>query len=367
MPWLPGYARVILDGYVAGQPFSLCPRQILHQQVARLAERGWTLNAGPEPEFFLLEESNGKFDSETGDRLDKPSYDTKSLLRRSRFLEKLSTSLDACGLQVFQIDHEDANGQFEINYHYADALKAADNFMLFKMAAQHIAEEEGLLFSMMPKPFAERPGSGLHFHLSVTDIDGKAIFSAEDDSDQTGLGLSPLAYQFLAGLLQHAPALTAFCAPTVNSYKRLMCGESLSGTSWAPAFIGYGDNNRTTVARIVSQRIEWRLADSAANPYLALAAVIAAGLDGIERALNPGPAVNRDIYQMTSEERSELGLHALPQNLGLANDALRRDQLLSQALGLDFIHEFLRLKNAEWVEYSQHVSSWETARYLNRF
>ncbi|NRR29184.1 type III glutamate--ammonia ligase [Oxalobacteraceae bacterium] len=365
MPWLPGYARVALDGHVAGQPFEVCPRQILRRQVARLAQRGWTLNAGLEPEFFLLQRGPNGYDAEPGDTLEKPSYDSKSLLRRRSFLEKLTASLDACGLGVFQIDHEDATGQFEVNYRYADALKAADNFMLFKMAAHHIAEEEGMLFSMMPKPFADRPGSGLHFHLSLADEAGKPVFPA--DQDARGLGMSALAYHFMAGLLHHAPALTALCAPTVNSYKRLMCGQSLSGTSWAPAFIGYGNNNRTTVARVVYQRIEWRLPDSSANPYLALAGVIAAGLDGIDRKLDAGDPVNLDVYEMSDAERTALGLEILPQNLGVATAALKADTVLGEALGTAFVDEFVALKSAEWIEYSQQVSAWETARYLERF
>lgn len=367
MPWLPGYARVVLDGYVAGQPFDVCPRQILRRQVERLAQRGWTLNAGLEPEFFLLQKGANGYDAEPGDTLEKPSYDTKSLLRRRDFLSRLSSGLNACGLDVFQIDHEDASGQFEVNYRYADALKAADNFMLFKMAAHHIAEEQGMLFSMMPKPYADRPGSGLHFHLSLADQAGKALFSSDGEADMHGLGLSPLAYHFMAGLLHHAPALTALCAPTVNSYKRLMCGTSLSGTSWAPAYIGYGDNNRTTVARVVYQRIEWRLPDSSANPYLALAGVIAAGLDGVDRALQAPAPVNQDIYEMPHQRRAELALRTLPQNLGQAVEALRFDDILGASLGQTFIAEFAALKAAEWLEYSQHVSSWETARYLDRF
>jgi glutamine synthetase len=252
------------------------------------------------------------------------------LLRRRAFLDKLTTSLDQCGLGVFQIDHEDATGQFEVNYNYTDALKAADNFMLFKMAAHHIAEEEGMLFSMMPKPFADRPGSGLHFHLSLADAGGKPVFALDDGVEQGGrdLGLSPLAYHFMAGLLRHAPALTALCAPAVNSYKRLMCGQSLSGTSWAPAFIGYGDNNRTLVARVVYQRIEWRLPDSSANPYLALAGVIAAGLDGIENKLEAADPVNQDVYDLSDAQRAERGLKMLPQNLGEAVAALKADTVL---------------------------------------
>lgn len=365
MPWMPGYARVALDGHVAGEPFDVCPRQVLRKQVARLAAHGWTLNAGLEPEFFLLQKSADGYDAEAADTLEKPSYDTKSLLRRRSFLDKLTASLDQCGLGVFQIDHEDATGQFEVNYKYADALKAADNFMLFKMAAHHIAEEEGLLFSMMPKPFADRPGSGLHFHLSLADAEGNPVFAADEDG--RGLGLSPLAYHFMAGLLRHAPALTALCTPTVNSYKRLMCGKSLSGTSWAPAFIGYGDNNRTVVARVVYQRIEWRLPDSSANPYLALAGVIAAGLDGIDNKLEAADPVNHDVYEMSDAQRAELDLKLLPQNLGEAAAALKADTVLAAALGHDFIKEFVALKGAEWIEYSQHVSAWETARYLDRF
>lgn len=365
MAWMPGYARVVLDGYVGGEPFDLCPRQILRKQVSRLEQRGWALNAGLEPEFFLLSRSGNKVDSEPGDLLEKPSYDTKSLLRRSRFLEKLTAALEASGLDVFQIDHEDATGQFEVNYHYADALRAADNFMLFKMAAHSIAEEESMVFSMMPKPFPDRPGSGLHFHLSIDDQTGQALFAS--DMDLSDLKLSSLAYWFIGGLLHHAPGLSALCAPTVNSYKRLLCGESLSGTSWAPATIAYGDNNRTTLVRVTQQRIEWRLPDSAANPYLVLAAVIAAGLDGIDRAVDPGPPVNRDLYEMQAVERDALGLSILPQNLSVAAAELKANSTLVNALGDSFVTEYVALKNAEWVEYSRQVSAWELSRYLDRF
>lgn len=402
MPWLPGYARVVLNGYVAGKPFANCPRQILRKQVVRLHERGWTLNCGLEPEFFLLQKSCSAKDSanenvrsgtngcsgnmagaanlrgghaagfvanhvpDPGDNLPKPSYDLKSLLRQRAFIEQLTQSLNACGLDVFQIDHEDASGQYEINYHYADALLAADRLMLFKIAARHIAEEQNLLFSMMPKPFANKPGSGLHFHLSLADAAGTQLMEGgQGGDDPYGLGLSRTGYQFLAGLLAHAPALTALCAPTVNSYKRLLCAESLSGTSWAPSTIAYGDNNRTTVARVVAQRIEWRLPDSAANPYLALAGVIAAGLDGIERELDPGAPLNQDVYEMTAQARQHLPL--LPQNLGLACDALAADSIMANALGHSFVGQFVQLKRAEWAEYSQQVSQWEWDRYLDWF
>lgn len=360
MPWLPGYARVVLNGYVGGEEFALCPRQILRKQVARLEAQGWTLQAGLEPEFFLLD-ANGEAPRE--DSLSKPSYDYQNLLRRRAFIEEIVSALNICGLQVFQIDHEDAPGQYEINYRYADALRAADNLMLFKIAAQHIAEKQGLLFSMMPKPFADRPGSGLHFHLSLTDDKQNNLLpTANGGTDRYQQGLSALGYHFLGGLLHHAPALTAFCAPCVNSYKRLLCAPSLSGTSWAPATIGWGNNNRTTVARVVYQRIEWRLPDSAANPYLALAAVIAAGLDGITRQLDPGAPRAEDLYQV-----QDGNVPLLPQNLDQACNALAADDILQEAMGAEFCAEFLRLKRAEWIEYSQQISSWERQEYLRKF
>ncbi|WP_338847509.1 type III glutamate--ammonia ligase [Massilia sp. W12] len=369
MPWLPGYARVVLDGFVDAQPFALCPRQILRTQSARLAEQGFTLQAGLEPEFFLLtQDAQGHLHSAPGDNLSKPSYDSQSLLAQRDFLHALGQGLDACGFGVFQYDHEDAGGQYEVNYGYAPALTAADRLLLFKIAAQHLAQERGMIFSMMPKPFAERPGSGLHFHLSLTDASGSERNRlGPGEADWHGQGMSRLGYHFLAGLLQHAPALAAFCAPTVNSYKRLLCADSLSGTSWAPATIAWGDNNRTTVARSVAGRIEWRLPDSSANPYLALAAVIAAGLDGVKRQLDPGAPINQDLYQMSADERRLLGVDLLPQTLGQACDALQADSILRQALGVDFCEQFLMLKRAEWAEYCQQVSAWEVGEYLRKF
>ena len=367
MPWLPGHARVVCDGYVAGEPFPLCPRQVLRRQIARLAEHGYTLNAGIEPEFFLLRRTaDGRLvPADDQDKLEKPSYDFKSLSRAQDFIVQLADTLRECGLDVFQIDHEDASSQFEINYRYAEALRAADDLMLFKMAAHAIAERHGYVFSMMPKPFADRPGSGLHFHVSLADKDGGEPMA--DASDAQGQGLSTLGYAFLGGLIAHAPALAAICAPTVNSYKRLVVGESLSGTTWAPAYIAYGFNNRTTLVRTVAGRLEWRIPDASANPYLALAAVIAAGLDGIERQLDPGPAHDEDLYELSATELSQRGISTLPQNLGEAVSAFESDALLRAALGDEFSSEFLRLKRMEWVEFSRAVHEWELQRYADRF
>lgn len=365
VPWQPGYARIACDGHVKGQPWALDTRVVLKQQVARLAERGWTLFTGLEPEFSLLKkDASGKIvPADDSDTLAKPCYDYKGLSRNRQFLETLVEALRQVDVDVYQIDHEDANGQFEINYTYADCLTSADHYLLFKMAASEIAHDLGMVCSFMPKPFANRPGNGMHMHMSIGDGE-RNLFA--DASDAHGLGLSALAYHFLAGILAHAPALAALCAPTVNSYKRLVVGRSLTGATWAPAYISYGDNNRSSMVRIPGGRLELRLPDGACNPYLATAAVIAAGLDGIDRQLDPGAPHNQNLYQLSPEQLHAAGIGILPQNLHEALAALEQDSVLRQALG-PVIDEFLSLKHMEWVEYMRHVSDWEINSYLEFF
>ncbi len=369
LPWMPGYARIVCDGYVAGEPFDACPRQVLRRQVARLAERGWTLHTGIEPEFFLLRHTDRGYEpADPSDRLDKPSYDLRSLPRQGEFLSRLTAGLGACGLDVFQVDHEDAQGQFEINFGHSDVLTSADNLMLFKLAAHALAEQHGSLFSMMPKPFANQPGSGMHFHVSLWEgagDDAHCVF--RDLAGDVHSGASPLARQFIAGVLQHSAALCAIAAPTVNSYKRLVVGETLSGTSWAPAYIAHGPNNRTVLVRTLADRFEWRLPDASANPYLASAALIAAGLDGIARRLDPGPACTDDLFACSIAEIRARGIALLPQSLGEAVDALEASELMRSTFG-DTLHaEFVHLKRAEHIEHARHVSAWELDRYATRF
>lgn len=363
LPWMPGYARIVCNGVVAGEEFGRCARRVLMRQVARLAERGWTLNVGIEPEFFLVhQDAAGRpILSDTADSLEKPSYDLKAMARVRDVLRRMETGLDVCGFDVFQIDHEDASGQFELNYHYSDALQAADRFILFKMAAHHIAEEAGLLFTLMPKPFADRPGSGLHMHLSFSDRDGRAVMADKSDSH----GLSLTGRQCIAGLLAHSPALAALHAPSVNSYKRLVVGRSLSGTTWAPAHIAWGDNNRTTVARVTGGRIEYRLTDGSSNIYVALASAIAAMLDGVEQQLQPPTPIDEDLYEWPHARFVERGVATLPQTLGQALDALEADTTLAAAIGADFIDEFLNTKRPEWIDYCRSVSDWEYQRNLS--
>ncbi len=364
LPWLPGVARIVGDGYVDGQAFESCPRQVLRRALARLAGHGWTLRTGIEPEFFLLRQGDAGswLPADPRDRLDKPSYDLKSLPRQIGFLHALHEALSACGLDVLQIDHEDAHGQYEVNFAHDEALASCDHLMLFKLAAHTLAEERGMVFSMMPKPFANQPGSGLHFHVSLWQ-GGECIFSP-GPGDST---LSPLGRQFVAGVLAHAPALCALAAPTVNSYKRLTVGESLSGTTWAPAYIAHGPNNRTALVRTLPGRFEWRLPDASANPYLATAALVAAGLDGISGGLEAGPECTADLFDWPLARIREQGIGLLPQSLEQALDALAADSVVCDALGGALAAEFVRLKRAEWTDFARHVSAWELDRYATAF
>jgi glutamine synthetase len=353
LPWLPGVARIVGDGFVDGQPFDACPRQVLKRALARLAAAGLTLKTGIEPEFFLLKKINGQWlPADDADRLDKPSYDLKSLPRQAGFLHALIAALTAAGLDVLQIDHEDAHGQYEVNFAYDLALASCDHLMLFKQAAHALAEERGMVFSMMAKPFANQPGSGLHFHASLW---------------REGALADGVGRHFIGGVLAHAAALCALAAPTVNSYKRLVVGESLSGTTWAPAYVAHGPNNRTALVRTLPGRFEWRLPDASANPYLATAALVAAGLDGIERRLDPGPATTDDLFQLSLSEIRARGIPVLPQSLAEACDALEADEVVCGALGGTLTSEFLHAKRAEALAYARHVSAWELDRYAAAF
>jgi glutamine synthetase len=367
VPWMPGFARLACDGYVHGKPYEYCSRVVLKRQLDALAKRGLTLYTGIEPEFMLLKRlpDGSLAPVDDTDILDKPCYDYKGLARSGAFLERVVAAVREVGLDVYQIDHEDANGQFEVNFTYGDALTTADRYIFFKMAASEIAKSMGMIASFMPKPFSNRTGTGAHFHVSIGNSKVKNLF--HDDKDKNGLGLSQMAYHFLGGLLAHARALTAIVAPSVNSYKRLVVGRALSGATWAPAYITYGDNNRTACVRIPYGRLELRLPDGSCNPYLASAAILAAGLDGVERKLDPGKPINDNLYDWPAEKLRRAGVRLLPQTLTEALDEFEKDKVLRAALGENLSAEFLTLKRMEWVEYSRHVSDWERDRYVEFF
>ncbi|MBX3608915.1 MAG: type III glutamate--ammonia ligase [Hydrogenophaga sp.] len=362
LPFMPGVAHAVCDGFAGGEPLASDPRQVLKRQVDRLAARGWTLWVGIEPEFFLLRRGDGGrwVVADAQDTLAKPSYDLRAIGRNLGFLDEMRQTLSALGFGLQQMDHEDACGQYEINYRHDAALAAADRYQLFKLSAHAVAERHGLQFSTMPKPLAGAPGSGLHFHLSLTDAHGLPLMA-----DGAGaLGLSETGWRFAAGLLAHADALAAVCAPTVNSYKRLAASRSASGTTWSPVWKAIGYNNRTCLLRAVAGRLEWRLPDPSCNVYLALAATLAAGLDGMDAGLTAPTPCDDDLY-----ERHAAGLPVpdrLPRDLHDALLALQSDAVVTGALGEDATREFVQLKAAEWAAFHAQVSDWELQQYAAR-
>ncbi len=362
---MPGVVHAVCDGFAGKEPLATCSRQMLKRVLTQLDARGWTLNVGIEPEFFLLKrDTQNKWQvADEHDNLDKPSYDLKSIYRNFAFLDEMRATLQALQFKVMQIDHEDAPGQYEVNYEYADALNAADDYMRFKMAAHAVAQKHGTTFSCMPKPLPNAPGSGLHFHLSITDKNGKAIFSNTSDA----LGLSQEGYQFTAGLLKHADALAALCAPTTNSYKRLAVSKSASGTTWSPVWKSYGDNNRTTLVRTVDGRLEWRMPDPACNVYAAIAGVCAAGLLGMDKNYAVPAAFNGDLYELSDAERDNLGMQRLPTSLDKALDALHSDVALREAVGVEFCEEYLKVKRLDCADPLSGDAHWELQRYADMF
>ena len=363
LPFMPGVAHAVCDGFAGGEALDTCSRQMLKSVLQKIKDRGWTLWVGIEPEFFLLKKGHGgRWQvADAQDQLDKPSYDLKAIHRNAGFIEEMRSTLTQLGFELQQIDHEDACGQYEINYKFDDALAAADRYMLFKLTAHVIAEKHGMVFSCMPKPVATAPGSGLHFHLSITDAQGQAIFA----DPSAPLGLSPKGHQFAAGLLHHADALSALCAPTVNSYKRLASSSSASGTTWSPVWKSYGDNNRTCVVRTVAGRIEWRLPDPSCNVYAAIAGTLAAGLSGMDGAMVPPAPCDEDLYERRANGQEMPA--RLPRNLDEAISSLDADTVLCTAVGSAFCQQFIQLKRAEWDAFSLQVSDWELRRYADAF
>ncbi|MBI2877659.1 MAG: type III glutamate--ammonia ligase, partial [Candidatus Tectomicrobia bacterium] len=273
----------------------------------------------------------------------------------------------ALGWDVYQSDHEDANGQFEINFRYAGALTTADRYTYLKMMTSQVGKRHGVIATHMAKPFANRTGSGAHFHFHLADArTGENLFL--DAKDPRGLGQSRLAYHFLGGCIRHARALTAVLAPTVNCYKRLILTGSASGFTWVPAFISYGGNNRTQMFRTPGPgRFECRTVSAACNPYLALAALLVAGLDGIRNEIDPGDPVHLNMYALTPADIQRMGIATVPQSLPEALACLERDEVILSALGEPLAQEFLAVKRDEWTKYHNVVTQWEVDRYLQLF
>ncbi|MFD1625647.1 type III glutamate--ammonia ligase [Azospirillum griseum] len=357
LPWKPEVAWVAADLWMGGQPIEQGPRNALKRMIAAAADQGFQLKTGVECEFFLTG-PDGAGPSDPADRGTKPCYDQQALMRRYDVIAEISDAMSALGWQPYQSDHEDAIGQFEMNWEYDDALVTADRHAFFKYMARSIAEKHGMRATFMPKPFINLTGSGCHVHLSLW-RDGVNLFR-----DPAGeLGMSALGYQFIAGLLNEATAMCAITNPTVNSYKRINAPVTVSGSTWSPNTVTYTGNNRTHMIRIPNgNRFEFRLPDGAVNPYLLPAAVLAAGLAGIKAKADPGPRLDIDMY---TQGHTVTDGRKLPLNLLDALRLLDGSTLLRNALGDGLITSFLTLKEREWNAYARHLTQWERDNTLD--
>lgn len=372
LPWEPKVAWMPADNHFQGKPYPLNTRVALKNVMAQAAEMGYGMNLGIECEIYLLKkEADGSLSvPHPNDKLVKPCYDVQGFMDNFSWLDKVATCINDLGWDLYSFDHEDANGQFEFDFNYSDALTTCDRLTFFRMMAKHYAEEEGLIATMMPKPFANKTGNGAHFNMSLYDLKtGKNLFACDPKEDPHGIGLTPLGYQFVAGILKHGRALCAAFAPTVNSYKRLVRRGAMSYFSWAPVFNSYGSNNRTNSVRIPAGggRCESRNADGAVNPYLAAALALAAGLEGIREGLDPGLPNEDNLYELSEAQRRERGIEFLPQTLQEAVQAFAADPLVERTLGKELRDEFITYKTQEWEAYHLSVSQWEIDRYSHQF
>jgi glutamine synthetase len=353
LPWRKEVAWVAADITMQDKPVAQAPRIVLKNLVSKAAQQGLRIKTGVEPEFFLID-AEGDQISDGRDNASKPCYDQQSLMRRYDVISEICDYMLEMGWQPYQNDHEDANGQFEMNWAFDDALLTADRHSFFKFMVRSVAEKHGLRATFMPKPFANLTGSGCHVHVSVWDADG-AHNKFHDDVDE--MGLSRQGYNFLGGIMKHAEAIAAITNPTVNSYKRINAPRTLSGATWSPNTVTWTGNNRTHMVRVPGKgRFELRLPDGAANPYLLQAVIIAVGLDGIASKSDPGKRYDIDMYQLghTVTEAPRLPLNLL--------DALRafdKDTSLKAALGDEFCKAYVELKMQEWNGYTSHFTQWE--------
>ncbi|MBI4563449.1 MAG: type III glutamate--ammonia ligase [Planctomycetes bacterium] len=364
LPWRRNTAWVAGNVFVNGKEWPYAPRNILRRNLEALRKKGYTLNIGVEPEFMLLKR-DGTGPITLADPLDnmvKPCYDLRTLHRNLELMTTLIKHMQELGWDPCANDHEDANGQFEINWRYADALTTADRHTFFRWMVKVAAEQHGLIATFMPKPFTNLTGNGAHYHMSLWDaLNQTNLFLDEKDPN----GLSKLAYHFIGGVLHHAKAIAAVTSPIVNSYKRLIRGAPRSGATWAPVYVTYGGNNRTQMIRIpAAGRIENRVIDGAANPYLACTLMIAAGLDGIENKMDPGKCNDDNLYEVPEDELQQRGIGFLPTTLDEALGHLERDEVLCGALGAQYAAYYIKVKREEWRQYHRSVSPWELDTYL---
>ena len=357
LPWKPDVGWLAANLYLDGKPVEHGPRNVLLRQIDIAAKLGYRLKTGVECEYHLIN-ADGSDISDPNDTMAKPCYDQQALMRRYDVVSEICDAMLELGWGPYQNDHEDSNGQFEMNWDYDDVLLTADRHVFFKFMVKSIAEKHGLRATFMPKPFVHLTGNGCHTHASLWDKTGRKnlFYSARGE-----LGISQLGYHFLGGVLAHSDQLCSIFNPTVNSYKRINSQVTSSGATWAPNTISYTGNNRTHMVRIPDTgRFEFRIMDGATNPYLCQAGLLATGLDGIKNKTDPGQRLDINMYQTRrAEELKKLKVKQLPLNL---LDALRltdKSTTLRAALGDETINAFVKLKMAEWKEYGRHLTEWE--------
>ena len=359
LPWKPEVAWVTGDLVMDGKPVEQNPRQVLKRVIAAAAADGVEMKTGVECEYFLIA-PDGKAISDAADFQAKPCYDQQALMRRYEIIKEICDAMIALGWNPYQNDHEDANGQFEMNWDYDTALRTADKHAFFKFMVKSIAEKHGLRATFMPKPFANLTGNGCHAHVSLWSTKtGKNVF----DNPEGELGLSQEAYHFIGGLMHSAASLAAITNPTVNSYKRINAPPTSSGATWSPNTITYAGNNRTHMIRIPDTgRFEFRLADGATNPYLLQAALLAAGLDGLRHKRDPGKRLDINMY---TDGHTVKDVKRLPLNLLDALRSFETSDMLKSAFGEATVAAYAKLRHADWNDYARHLTDWERQTTLD--
>lgn len=373
LPWDRRYAIAFTDLLLHGKPYDHCARTVLKRQIAAAAEMGFAPMMGVEPEVYILRKNaEGRWQPFVEqDLLNAPTrgYDLEATMLADPFLSPMVRHMDELGWDVYSFDHEGGDGQYEFDFKYCDMLGMADRMVLFRLMSKHVARQLGCIATYMPKPSSEAFGSGAHLNISLADAGrGRNAFEAADRSASPGgRGYSEVAYQFTAGVLKHAAAITAVVCPTVNSYKRLNPRGLMREMSWAPVYQAYGHNNRTLICRLPMNRkcLELRHADSAVNFYLGAAMTLAAGLQGIREGLSPGDPVEINTYDLSEAELAKDGILRLPRTLGEAIEAFAGDELARETLGPAFHKTFADYKRAEWQEYCLIVGEWERERYMH--
>ena len=359
LPWKPEVGWLAADLWMDGKPVAASPRVALKRQIEAAEKQGYRVKTGVECEFFLTNPAGDGLSDEM-DREEKPCYDQSALMRRYDVISEICDAMLSLGWNPYQNDHEDANGQFEMNWDYDDCLKTADKHTFFKFMAKSIAEKHGYRATFMPKPFKNLTGNGCHAHVSVWDMAGKEnLFLNEGDE----MGLSQLAYQFLGGVLHSADEMAAMLIPTVNSYKRIDAAVTSSGATWSPNAITYSGNNRTHMIRIPDPgRFEIRLMDGATNPYLLQAAIVVAGLDGVAHKRDPGERIDLNMY---TDQHKLKNIRKLPSNLLDAIRLLDASEVARSGFGDEFIDSYVKLKHEEWQRFTREISEWERSHTLD--